>query len=232
MIFKSSLIESGSGSIGGITFSRNRGGMYVRGRAVPTNPNTPFQQAVKAAAAQLASLWRNVLTEAQRAAWDLYAENVELPNSLGDPRNVGGLGMYVRSNVPRIASGVAGLARVDDGPIIFNLGDVGPLTVVSATAATNTISMGFTDTDEWVDEDAAALLVYTSRANNPSINYFKGPYRFAGAVEGDSTTPPTTPAAITAAFNIDVDNKTFVFARVSRADGRLSTPFRGFGVGI
>ena len=232
MIFKSSIIESGSGSVGGLTLSRNRGGMYLRGRAIPTNPNTTFQQAVRSAAAQLASLWRNVLTEVQRTAWDLYAENVELPNSLGDPRNVGGLGMYIRSNVPRIASGVAGLVRVDDAPIIFNLGDLGALTVISATAATNIISLGFTDTDEWVDEDAAALLVYTSRAANPSINYFKGPYRFAGAVEGDSTTPPTTPDAITAAFNIDVANKTFLFARVSRADGRLSTPFRGFGVGI
>ena len=232
MIFKSSIIESGSGSVGGLTLSRNRGGMYLRGRAVPTNPNSVFQQAVRSAAAQLASLWRNLLTEVQRTAWDLYAENVELPNSLGDPRNVGGLGMYVRSNVPRIASGVAGLVRVDDAPIIFNLGDVGPLAIVSATAATDVISMSFTDTDEWVDEDAAALLVYTSRAANPSINYFKGPYRFAGAIEGDGTTPPTTPAPITAAFNIDVGNRVFVFARVSRADGRLSTPFRSFGVGI
>ena len=195
MIFKSCIIESGSGSLGGITLSRNRGGMYLRGRAIPTNPNSTFQQAVRSAAAQLASLWGNTLTTVQRAAWDLYAENVELPNSLGDPRNVGGLGMYIRSNVPRIASGVAGLVRVDDAPIIFDLGSVGPLTVVSVTAATNIVSFGFTDTDEWVDEDAAALLVYTSRQNNASINYFKGPYLFAGAVLGDSTTPPTTPAA-------------------------------------
>ena len=232
MLVESQIISRGSGSIGGLTFSRNRGGMYARARATPTNPNTPFQQAVRSAAAQLASLWRNVLTVDQRIAWDLYAENVELPNPLGAPRNVGGLGMYIRSNVPRIASGEADLVRVDDAPIIFNLGDVGALTVITATAATDIVSMGFTDTDEWVDEDAAGLLVYTARAQNPSINYFKGPYRFAGVVLGDSTTPPTTPAAIDAAFNIDVDNRTFVFARVSRADGRLSTPFRGFGIGV
>ncbi len=231
MIFTSTIIESGSGSLGGMTFSRNRGGPYIRGRSIPTNPNTPQQQAVRSAAAQLASLWRNTLTETQRASWDLYAENVLLPNPLGQSRNVGGLGMYIRSNVPRIASGVAGLVRVDAAPIIFNLGDVGPLTIVSATGATDIVSFAFTDTDEWVDEDASALLIYTSRAANPSVNYFKGPYRFAGAVEGDAITPPTTPAAITGAFNIDVGNRTFVFARVSRADGRLSTPFRGFGLG-
>lgn len=225
-------MESGSGSLGGITVSRNRGGLYLRGRAVPTNPNSVFQQAVRSAAAQLASLWGNTLTPAQRAGWDLYAENVELPNPLGDNRNVGGLGMYIRSNVPRIASGVAGLVRVDDAPIVFDLGSVGALTVISATAATDIISMGFTDTDDWVDETGSALLVYTSRQQNASINYFKGPYRFAGAVEGDGTTAPTTPAAITGAFNIDVDNRVFVFARVSRLDGRLSTPFRGTAIGI
>jgi hypothetical protein len=232
MIFKSTIIDRGSGSIDGITVSRNRGGMYMRGRGMPTNPNTPAQQAVRSAAAQLASAWRNILTPDQRTAWDLYALNVELPNSMGDPRNVGGLGMYVRSNVPRIASGVVDLVRVDDAPIIFNLGEVGVLDVISATAATDVVSMGFTDTDEWVDEDGAGLLVYTARAQNPSVNYFKGPYGFAGAVLGDSGTPETSPVAIDAAFNIDVDNRTFVFARVSRADGRLSTPFRGFGLGV
>ena len=232
MIFTSAILEAASGSMGGLTASRNRGGPYLRGRAIPTQPNTPQQQAIKAAAAQLSSLWRNVLTEPQRASWDLYAENVLLPNSLGQSRNVGGLGMYVRSNVPRIASDVVTLTRVDDAPIIFNLGDVGTVDVLTATAATNVLEIGFTDTDDWVDEDGAALLVYSARAQNPSINFFKGPYRFADAIEGHSTTPPTDPAAIDAAFNIDVDNRTFVFARVSRADGRLSTPFRGFGVGV
>ena len=232
MIFTSVILEAASGSIGGVVASRNRGGPHLRGRAIPTQPNTPQQQAVKAAAAQLASLWRNVLTPVQRASWDLYAENVLLPNALGQSRNVGGLGMYLRSNVGRIASDLVSLARVDDAPIIFNLGDVGPIDVLTATAATDVVEIGFTDTDEWVDEDGSALLVYTARAQNPSINFFKGPYRFADAIEGNSTTPPTDPAAIDAAFNIDVDNRTFVFARVSRADGRLSTPFRGFSLGV
>jgi hypothetical protein len=232
MLVESAIVARGSGSIGGMTWSRNRGGMYVRARATPTNPNTPEQQAVRSAAAQCTSAWRNILTADQRAGWDLYAQNVELPNPLGSPRNVGGLGMYVRSNVCRIASGVVELVRVDDAPIIFNLGDVGALTVISATAATDVISFGFTDTDDWVDEDGAGLLIYSARAQNPSINYFKGPYRFCTAVLGDSGEPPTTPDAVDAAFNIDVANKTFVFARVSRTDGRLSTPFRGFGVGV
>lgn len=232
MLVESPIVSRGSGSIGGMTWSRNRGGMYVRSRATPTNPNSPQQQAVRSAAAQLAALWSSTLTQVQRDAWDLYAENVELPNPLGAPRNVGGLGMYVRSNVSRIASAVAGLVRVDDAPAIFDLGEYTAPTLISATGATNVISVGFTDTDEWVDEDAAALLLYTSRPQNPGVNFFKGPYRFAGAVEGNSGTPPTTPFALDAAFPFAADQRVFAFARVTRADGRLSAPFRGTDLAV
>jgi len=37
-----------SGSAGGTTASRNRGGGYFRNKAVPTNPDTVFQQAARA----------------------------------------------------------------------------------------------------------------------------------------------------------------------------------------
>lgn len=231
MLWKGTLAESASGSIGGVTASRNRGGAYFRGRAIPTNPNTPQQQAIRSAMSQLASLWASTLTQVQREGWDTYALNVLLPNALGDMINIGGVGMFMRSNISRISSGVAGLTRVDDAPTIFDLGDVGPQAVGAAIAAANTISMEWNDDDAWADEDASALLIYTSRPHNQGINYFKGPYRFAAAVEGDSTTPPTSPEVVDAAFPFAVDQRVFVFTRVTRADGRLSSPFRGTGVG-
>jgi hypothetical protein len=180
---------------------------------------------------QLASLWASTLTQVQREGWDTYALNVLLPNSLGSMINVGGVGMFIRTNVPRITSGVAGLTRVDDAPTIFDLGDVGPQSVGAAVAAANTISMEWTDDDAWADEDGSALLIYTSRPANQGINYFKGPYRFAVAVEGDGTTPPTSPEVVAASFPFAIGQRVFVFTRVTRADGRLSSPFRGTAVG-
>ncbi|KKM06452.1 hypothetical protein LCGC14_1743870, partial [marine sediment metagenome] len=47
MLFKSGLITQGSGSIGGLTASHNRGGMYFRARTIPTNPATSFQTVVR-----------------------------------------------------------------------------------------------------------------------------------------------------------------------------------------
>lgn len=213
-----------SGSLGGITFSHNRGGAYMRVRATPTNPNTVQQQAVRSAMASLATRWNDILSAAQRAAWDTYAFNVPLPNALGDPVNVGGVGMFMRSNVPRIQ---VALPIVDDGPTLFNLGEMGTPTILSVTATTNIASIGFVDTDEWVDEDDSALLIYNGRSQNPGINFFKGPYQFADKVVGDAITPPTTPAAIGLKFVSVVGNNTFLRIRVTRADGRLSAEFRG-----
>lgn len=229
MKFNGTLLGQASGSLAGTTFSHNRGGQYTRKRSTPTNPNTTFQQAVRSAVGQLTSLWLNTLTTAQREAWDTYASNVLIPDTLGEPRNIGGLGQYVRSNVPRLQ---AALPRVDDGPTIFNLGDFTAPAIASLTAATGIYSITFTAADDWANEDDAAMLFLTSRGQNASINYFKGPYRFAGTIDGDSTTPPTSPASITSAFTVAVGQKGFIQARVSRADGRLSAPFRSVIVAV
>lgn len=219
-------IAAASGSIGGTTFSRNRGGPYVRTRAVPTNPNTTWQQEVRSLVATLTSLWLNALSADQRASWDTYALNVHLPNALGFDRNVGGLAMYVRSNVSRLQADPVQLPRVDDAPVIFNLGDYTLPSFGNASDAAQDADVTFTNTDDWAGEDDAAMLLYGSRAQNPSINYFKGPYRHADLIPGDGVTPPTSPHTVTWPFPFVETQRLFLFLRVTRADGRLSSPFR------
>ena len=229
MKFKSPIISQGSGSVAGLTMSHNRGGYYLRQRVIPTNPGSVPQAIVRAIVASLTSAWANALTVQQRTSWDTYAENVPLMGPLGEPRNVGGLAMFVRSNVPRLQSS---LPAVLDGPTIYNLGDSLPPTIISLTAATDTFSISFDPLEDWANEDDAGMIFYASRGQNQSINYFKGPYRYAGKVEGDAVTPPTSPAAIVDPFAIAVGQRGFLQTRVSRADGRLSNPFRTFDVGV
>lgn len=228
MKFKSPVYSQASGSIAGITYSHNRGGMYTRARAIPTDPQSPQQMAIRGFVAALTSLWNNVLTGPQRVAWDTYADAVTLLNPLGEPINIGGLAHYVRSNVPRLQNGYG---RVDDGPVIFNLGEFTPITVDALTAATKHFNLNFTEADDWVEEDGAGMYIASSRSQNPSINYFKGPYRLLGGIAGNSVAPETTPFDGDAAFPIVVGNRTFFQVRVSRADGRLSLPFRVNGIG-
>jgi hypothetical protein len=222
MKFRPTIGQDLSGSLGGITASRNKGGTYFRGRVIPVNPGTVFQQVIRTFVAQLTSLWANTLTEAQRLSWDNYALQVPITDRIGEPRNIGGIAQYVRSNVPRLQ---VALARVDTAPTIFNLGDYSPPSIASVTAPT-AFSIAFEAADDWANEDGAAMLLFTSRGMNPTINFFKGPYRSVAGILGDGITPETSPFAAVGAFPLLAGQRAFIRAAVTRADGRLSSSFR------
>jgi hypothetical protein len=225
MLFKSTMVGPASGRIGGSVASHNKGGQYFRQLRIPTNPRSSQQQVVRDAVKTLATRWVEVLTPTQRESWKTYATNVPLINRLGDARVVPELAQYARSNVSRIQNS---LPIVDDGPGIFDLGTFTP-PVATVVAAGTTASFAFTNTDDWANEDDSAMLIYTARAQNASKLFFIGPYRLAGKVLGDGTTPPTSPAVITLPFPVGSAGQRFYFkAAVTRADGRLATSFLGF----
>jgi hypothetical protein len=217
MLFKSPVFAQASGSIAGMVFSHNRGGQYVRSRATPTDPATALQVEVRSAMTSLAVRWIETLTTAQRDAWATYASNVEMTNRVGDAVFLTGQQHYLRSNIPRVQ---LGLDSVDDGPTVFDLGELTPPTL--AAQAPSNLTLSFTDTDDWVDETDSHLLFYSSKQQNPTINYFKGPFRFADRVDGDDSVPPTSPVPIASPTALTEGNFVFSRTRVSRVDGRLS----------
>lgn len=208
-----------SGSIGGTTWSRNRYGAYKRSRSVPVNPNTERQVVIRNATRSLAIGWANSLTESKRNSWEHYASNVAWKNRLGQSVFLTGSAMYVRSNVPRLQ---AGLARVDDAPIVFDLAPAELALVVTATEAAQTLSAAYDATAAWANEDDSAQLFYVGRPVNPGIKFFGGPYRFAGKVDGDGITPPTSPEVLASPWTIAEGQRIWVRTRVTLADGRLS----------
>lgn len=219
------LVASGSGSVGGITASRNRGGAYFRNRTIPINPGSARQQVVRAVMATLSTRWVEVLTAAQRAAWETYSLQVPLMNPLGEPRNVGGVGMFVRCNSPRISFPASTLDIIDDAPTIFDVGTFTPPSAGVVSEATQQVAWVFDNSDGWAIAVGGAMYVYASRPQNPSVNYFKGPYQPAGIIEG-AVIPPTSPDSLDLPFPVVEDQKVFFRANVSQVDGRLSSTFR------
>lgn len=221
MKFKSAVYTQASGSVGGLTYSHNRGGMYTRARRIPVNVNTVEQQAVRNALSQAVTAWKETLTAPQRADWATYATNTPMVNRMGDAIDIGALPQYVRANVTRLQ---AGLDRVDAGPTTYGLPTFTTPTF-TVDASNDTVSVDFTNTDDWATEVGGAMLVYASRPQSSTINSYKGPYRYAGKVSGAGT-PPTSPETLDLPYPVIEGQKIFLRVVVVRTDGRVSSPFR------
>jgi hypothetical protein len=211
-----------SGSMAGNTYARNRFGNYVRARTKPINPNSSRQQAVRAAIAYLTDRWSNTLTAVQRAAWNQYGSNVAMKNKLGETVYLTGFNHYIRSNS---ILKVQGITLINAGPTVFELPAQDTTFAITASEATQVISAAFDDTMDWIDEDDAYLFVFQGTSQNKQRNFFAGPWRYGEKEEGDSVAAPTSPLAVAAVFPFVEGQRTWCYARIARADGRLSEPF-------
>lgn len=212
-----------SGSIAGNTYARNRYGNYVRAKTKPVNPSTSGQQAVRSAIADLCVRWGGTLSAAQRTAWNLYADSVLMKNRLGESVSLSGFNHYVRSNSLLLRSGYT---IVDAGPTTFELPEQDGTFAIAISEATQDITLTFDDTRDWCDLDEAFLYVFCGSPQNAQRNFFKGPWKIAGVIEGDSVTPPTTGDTVSAPFVCTEGQRVWCYARLQLPDGRLSEAFR------
>lgn len=208
-----------SGSIGGTTWSHNRNGAYIRARSVPVNPNTARQVAVRNAVRSIAIAWDIILTQALRDAWDVYAANVSWTNKFGDAINLTGLNHFIRSNTPRVISGIA---RVDAAPTDFDLGTAELELTATASEATQDLTINGQDPveDPWIGIAGAWQFYYMGIPQNGSRKFFGGPYRLLTAVPGAG--PPPFPVVIAGQFPFAEGQRLWLRSRIARADGRLS----------
>jgi len=222
MKFKSLVYSHASGKVGGLVYSHNSGGLYTRAYRVPVNNNTSFQQAVRNAVSQLQTRFSQTLTAAQRAAWAVFGQNVPWINDMGDTIRLSAQNWYLKCNVPRVQAGVA---VIDPGPTLYELATLTP-PVPTIVAAGTTASVAFTNADAWANEVGGYLLMYASRPQNGTVNFFAGPYRYVNKIAGAGT-PPTSPNVPTLPFVIGPAASKMAFRFVAvRADGRPSASFR------
>jgi len=215
-----------SGSLAGNTFARNRSGNYARARTKPVNPKSARQSAIRAIVMMLAEQWRETpMTDVIRTAWKTYADSVQWNNKLGEVITLSGFNHFIRSNAAMIT---AGGAMVTAGPTDLGLPAGDPtFDITGLGEAAATASVVFNDTNEWCDEDDGFLSIFMGEPQNPTRNFFDGPWRFWQAVAGDSVAPPTTPDGPTGSlpFTAIEGQKVWFQAQIIRSDGRVSTRF-------
>lgn len=211
-----------SGSIAGNVYARNRYGNYARARTVPTNPATQRQETIRAIVAELAERWADTLTAAQRTAWNLYGSSVNMKNRLGETVLLSGYNHYIRSNSVILQIGET---IVDDGPTIFELPEQDPTFAFTGSEATQTLTFTFNTALSWANEVGGFMVKYQGKPQNAQRNFFGGPYRLIGTIDG-AATPPSSPDAETPIpYVITEGQAQWCYARILRADGRLSEKF-------
>lgn len=131
------ILGSLRGSIGDNTFSHNRGGDYVRRRVSPTNPNSTRQQTMRTLLSGLASGWANNLSDAQREAWNTWAENQPKEGPLGNSINLTGINGYVWCNTHILD---AGDTRIDNPPPVVAPDPLATFSVDISAATTGDVT--------------------------------------------------------------------------------------------
>ncbi len=218
-------VVQASGSIGGTTYARNRFGNYSRSRTKPVNPQSQTQGVIRSSLAYLSQYWSANLDVTERGQWATYAAAVPSQNRLGESVYLTGFNMFLRTNIINIANGGA---VIDAGPTTLTMPETDPTMEATFTASTQIISISFDDALPWATETGAKMYIYQGQPQSATRNFFKGPWKYAGTIDANDTTP----AAISAAFPIVAGQKIWVYGRIQRADGRLSSPFRFSGLAV
>jgi hypothetical protein len=198
-----------SGSIGDNTFSHNKGGPYVRRRAVPTNPTTTKQTAVRAILATLSSAWSG-LTDDQRTAWNLWASINPVVDSLGTSFQLSGHQAYIKLNTRLLQ---AGTARVDDPPT-----GTGPAqfpTLTPTVTAPGTISIVYAPTPMAAGERMLIWMTMPSGAG-------RDPNFKAARLAAISAAADASPVAATTPYIFASGNVFNLYVQRMDANGQVS----------
>lgn len=209
-----------SGSIAGNTWSRNRGGQYVRQRTIPTDPNTPFQSARRSVFGQLAIAWSS-LGEDQRAGWNQFAAQVPVTNKLGNVITLSGINWFVHVNTLQFLIGGVFISQPPTVPTLAQLTQP----EVTVTVGAQIASVAFTDSDTWANQDGAFLIAQQGQNVSPGIVSYKSPFRIVGGIAGDGAAPPASPQDPgVLQFPVTAGAKNFWRFTAVLADGRPSPP--------
>jgi hypothetical protein len=120
------LAQDVRGSLNGTTFSRNRGGAFVRSKVSPVQPVSRWSGQARSIFKACSQRWSSKLTDAQRSAWNAFAVLHPFVNVFSDSIVLPGVAFYASVNA-RLAQ--CGYVYLDDPPLTFVVEDAGILTI-------------------------------------------------------------------------------------------------------
>ena len=187
------LAEDARGKIGGVVYSRNQFGGYIREKVSPVQPSTARQTIVRERVTSITKRWFDTLTDDQRLAWIAFAKVTPVPDVFGNPNLLTGINAFLRLN------GVlenAGEAAITSPPA--DLAALGLATAsVAMGAAGATASITFTATPLAATD---FLYIWATQGLTAGRFFFKPFYRFLGVSGAGQISPFTAGPIYTTKF--------------------------------
>lgn len=175
MKYISPLLSDARASVGGATFSKNRGGNYIRSKVAPVQPRSIAQQGARANLALFSGQWKT-LTATQRAGFAGLASGITLKDTLGNSYTPTGSQLFVGLN--------RNLSDAVEPPIttapsaVPNYPEITPL-VLAATSVTPAMTIA---TALSAAPTGFVFLVKATAQLSPGISYVgQSKYRIIGA---------------------------------------------------
>ena len=221
-IVPGSIVADIRGSVGTETYSRNLGGLYVKQRFTPFNPQSAEQTAVRDTLTALSQAWSGLITADQRAQWRSYARQHPLPNTWGVPKAGGGYTAFVRANFHTYRVNTA--VRFGNAPVEANLHP--PIFTFTAVEIGDVTTIALPPGNYDPPTNALILYAFIGQPVTAGRNYYSTPFRFVGwnLYNGAWTNDPWTPA-----YPFDLSTGAKVFMRMVAQDnttGELSTSYQ------
>jgi hypothetical protein len=184
-----SMVTDARGSVGGVVYSRNKGGAYSRARVAPINRNTPAQTLVRANFGANSKGWSASLTAGERTAWTAFAAANPRVNILGASIILSGIAMYQSLN--QVLSQI-GQGNITDPPPDLS---VPALAAVTGGTAASAATVSLTTNAQAVVADAA-YYIFATRPLSPGSTPQTSDLRYV-----------TTANAVAAATTVDISDE-------------------------
>lgn len=210
------------GKVGGLVYSANKSGPYLKSWARGSNPRTRKQTSHRANLVSFSLTW-NTLSDADKLTWDVYAAlpAQDLTNSLGEDYSISGFNWFIRINLNRFSIGdaVRLIAPTTTQPASQTIEDV--FLFETGSASTTNIELpagGGTGNPRFVIK--AELVTSSGNIAGPAVRSFMLSNRFGEGV----TTLPFMDELLEHFGTALEGQKVFVTLQVQSEQGRRSAP--------